>query len=71
MNCSKCEHSPWGIELSEVYDGISFWWCRDCDTAWSRWTGEVVENWHELMPSERIELGKKQRDAIYDQLTRK
>lgn len=26
-----------GYEIPEVYDGILFWVCPDCDHAWPRW----------------------------------
>ena len=29
-----------GIEDSKRYDGVSWWKCPDCNTAWDRFTGE-------------------------------
>jgi len=32
-----------GIEIRELYDGVSFWECPDCKTKWNRWTLEIVK----------------------------
>lgn len=29
-----------GIEIPEIYDGISYWKCPDCETTFNRFTGE-------------------------------
>lgn len=32
-----------GIEIRELYDGVSQWQCPFCKTRWDRWTGEEVK----------------------------
>jgi hypothetical protein len=45
--CPKCgpvdeQSNVTSIEISSVYDGVSFWHHADCRTLWSRWTDEVI-----------------------------
>lgn len=32
--CPACRSAVWGIEISEVYDGVLFWACPSC--GWAR-----------------------------------
>lgn len=32
-----------GIEIPEVYDGVSYWECPECRVRWDRWTGRKVK----------------------------
>ena len=65
MICPKCETESSativGIEIPEVYDGVSFWLCRYCGSYWSRWTGELIPNWANLTWAKRAKLGIEQR----------
>lgn len=39
LTCPRCgtdEHTV-GVEVTGVYDGILFWRCTACRTAWHRW----------------------------------
>lgn len=41
LKCPECESANvCGHEVRGVYDGVLFWSCLDCITAWSRdWSG--------------------------------
>lgn len=26
-----------GVEIPEIYDGVLYWLCPDCDATWNRW----------------------------------
>jgi rubredoxin len=32
-----------GIEVTSMYDGVSFWQCPSCKTLWDRWSDEKVD----------------------------
>ena len=31
-----------GIEVPEVYDGVLYWMCPDCESVWNRRSGELI-----------------------------
>ena len=31
-----------GIEIRDVYDGVSQWQCPFCKSKWDRWTGDLL-----------------------------
>jgi hypothetical protein len=33
-----------GIEVPELYDGVSYWECPDCHVRWDRWTGKKIRS---------------------------
>ena len=37
-----------GIEISEQYDGVSYWQCQECKVMFNRWTMEVADPTWEL-----------------------
>lgn len=47
MNCPKNKnHKVIMIEDPDIYDGISFIYCYDCEKLYDRWTGEGVTEKH-------------------------
>lgn len=33
-----CNGEPLGYEVRGVYDGVLFWLCQACGSAWNRWS---------------------------------
>ena len=31
------------VEVRDVYDGVLYYECTNCNNKWSRWTGEYIE----------------------------
>ncbi len=44
--CPKCGRSMFGVQYHwnhpDHHDGISEWWCHDCDVRYGRWSGKVL-----------------------------
>ena len=51
-----------GIEIPELYDGVSYYECPDCHVRWDRWTGEL---YYKLLYSRENDRSKR---TIGDQI---
>lgn len=47
QTCKTCGHELIAVEYSYAdpcrYDGVSEYWCRECDVRTGRWTGKVLK----------------------------